>query len=123
MKTCEGGFYTSAWREGDAAPYDPAFWEITLDGVEEVSITRVDLPFTHGGSTFRILFDYAVLNGRLAIQVWPEGLDEDPIGNGWNTEPIGQRTDAALLTIPVLSGGYYTHDLFCWTWTPWWSRS
>lgn len=108
----EGGFYTSAWREPDTVPADSAFWEITFDGIREVPDTRVDFPFTHSDKTFRIRFDYAVLNGSLAIQVWPEGLDENPIGNGWNVEPIDGRTDAALLTIPVLSGNDYTHDVF-----------
>lgn len=112
VMACEGGFYTSAWREGDAAPADPAFWEITFDGIEEVENTRVDFPFTHSGRTFRILFDHAVLSGRLAIRVWPQGMNEDPVGSGWNLEPIGSRTDAALLTIPVLSENDYTHDLF-----------
>ena len=112
MAVHEGGFYTSAWREAHTAPAEPSFWEITIDGIKEVPNTRVDLPFTHGGKTFRILFDYAILNGSLAVQIWPEGLDENPIGNGWNVEPIDGRTDAALLTIPVLSGNDYTHDLF-----------
>lgn len=108
----EAGFYTSAWREGDTAPAEPSFWEITFDGIKEVPNTRVDLPFTHEGKTFRILFDYTILNGSLAIQVWPDGLNENPIGNGWNVEPIDGRTDAALLTVPVLSENDYTHDLF-----------
>lgn len=108
----EGGFYTSRWRDGDTAPADPSFWEITFDGVKEVPNTRVDFPFTHGGKTFRILFDYAVLNGNLAIQVWSENLNENPIGNGWNAEPIDGCTDAALLTIPVLSENDDSHDLF-----------
>ena len=112
VMACGGGFYTSAWPDDETAPADPAFWEITFDGVREVQNTRVDLPITHGGKTFRILFDYAVLNGDLVIRVWPEGLNEDPVGNGWNVEPIGSRTDAALLTVPVLSENDYTHDLF-----------
>lgn len=109
---CEGGFYTSQWPENGSVPEEPAFWEIRYDGIREVTNTRVDFLFTHGGKTFRILFDYAVLNGELSIRVCPEGLNENPVGNGWNVEPFGDRTDAALLTIPVLSENDYTHDLF-----------
>lgn len=109
---CEGGFYTSQWPLNGSAPVDPAFWEIAYDGVREVKNTRVDFPFTHGGKTFRILFDCAVLNGKLSVQVWPEGLNENPVANGWNVETIGSRTDTALMTIPVLSENDYTHDLF-----------
>ena len=112
VMACQGGFYTSQWSENGTAPADPAFWEITYDGAREVKNTRVDFPFTHSGKTFRILFDYAILNGNLSIRVWPEGLNENPVGNGWNLETIGNRTDAALLTVPVLSNNDYTHDLF-----------
>lgn len=108
----DGGFYTSQWPENGTAPAEPAFWEITFNGIAEVPSTRVDIPFTHGGKTFRILFDYAVLNNSLAIRVWPEGLNENPVGNGWNLEPMEGRTDTALLTIPVLRGADYSHDLF-----------
>lgn len=112
LMVCDGGFYTSEWTDARTAPEDPAFWEISFDGIEEVPGTRVDFPFTHGEKDFRICFDYAALNGRLAVRVFPEDLDADPIGNGWNVQPIGSRTDAVLLTIPVLTGAGYTHDLF-----------
>lgn len=112
LMVCDGGFYTGEWSDAGAAPADPAFWEITFDGIQEVPGKRVDFLFTHGGKDFRIRFDCAVLNGRLAVRVFPEGLDADPIGNGWNVQPIGSRTDAVLLTIPLLTEAGYTHDLF-----------
>ena len=106
--TCNGGFYTCS--QGAFAPDDAAFWEIRPEGIVEVDATRIDFPLTQGNRTLEIIFDYAVLGGRLNIKVWPQGLDNDPVGNGWNVTPIGSRTDAALLTVPVLLGDYYTHD-------------
>lgn len=112
VSVLDGGFYTSAWPENYAAPAQPRFWEITFDGAKPVEAHRMDLSLDHGGKTFRIVFDHALVGGSLAVQAWPEGLDEDPVGNGWNVEPIPGSADAVLLTIPVLSGEYYTHDLF-----------
>lgn len=108
----EGGFYTSERREDDLPPQDPAFWEITADGIVEVECHRVDFPFTHGGETFRIVIDYAVLNGKLCHRVWPQGLNEDPYGNGWNAVLLGNRTDVLLLSIPVNRIQDITHDYF-----------
>lgn len=106
----EGGFYTFPERE--RPPKEATFWEITKDGIVDVGKTRVDFVMNHGGKDFRILFDYAVLAGKVCIMVWPEGLDEDPYGNGWNAQPIGNRTDIVLLSIPVHTDWEYTHDYF-----------
>ena len=106
----EGGFYTYPGRE--RPPKEATFWEITKDGIVDVGNTRVDFMLHHGGRDFRILFDYAVLAGKVCIQVWPEGLDKDPYGNGWNAQPIGNRTDIVLLSIPVSKNRDYTHDYF-----------
>lgn len=106
----EGGFYTFPERE--RPPKDATFWEITKDGIVDVGNTRVDFVLNHGGKDFRILFDYAVLAGKVCIMVWPEGMDEDPYGNGWNAEAIGNRTDIVLLSIPVHTDWEYTHDYF-----------
>ena len=75
-----------------------------------VGATRVEFPLTHDNRTLQIIFDYAILNGKLSIEIWQQNMDEDPIGNGWNLEPIGDRTDIALLTVPVDMGLDYTHD-------------
>ena len=104
----EGGFYTFPERE--RPPKDATFWEITKDGIVDVGNTRVDFVLNHGGKDFRILFDYAVLAGKVCIMVWPEGMDENPYGNGWNAEAIGNRTDIVLLSIPVSKNRDYTHD-------------
>ena len=106
----EGGFYTFPERE--RPPKEATFWEITKDGVVDVGKTRVDFVLNHGGKDFRILFDYAVLAGKVCIMVWPEGLDENPYGNGWNAQPVGSRTDVVLLSIPVHTDWEYTHDYF-----------
>ena len=106
----EGGFYTFPERE--RPPKEATFWEITKDGIVDVGNTRVDFVLNHGGKDFRILFDYAVLAGKVCIMVWPEGMDEDPYGNGWNAQPVGNRTDVVLLSIPVSKNRDYTHDYF-----------
>ena len=108
----EGGFYTSERREGDMPPRDPAFWEITGDGIVEAAGYRVDFPFTHKGKTFQIIIDYAILNGKLCHLVWPQGLDEDPYGNGWNAVLLADRTDVMLLSIPVHQNKDLTTDYF-----------
>ena len=110
--TREGGFYTCAHRDADAVPDDAAFWEIRADEIVNVGATRIEFPLTHGDRTLQIIFDYAILNGKLSIKVWPQNMDEDPVGNGWNIEPIGNRTDIALLTVPVDIGLDDTHDFF-----------
>ena len=104
----EGGFYTFPERE--RPPEGATFWEITKDGIVDVGKTRVDFVLNHGGKDFRILFDYAVLAGKVCIMVWPEGLNENPYGNGWNAEPVGNRTDIVLLSIPVSTSWDYSHD-------------
>ena len=108
--TYEGGFYTCAHGDGNAVPDDATFWEIRTDGIVDVGATRVEFPLTHGKRTLQIIFDYAVLNGKLSIKVWPQNMNEDPVGNGWNVEPIGERTDIALMTVPVYTGTDYTHN-------------
>lgn len=109
--THEGGFYTCAHSKAGAAPKDAAFWEIRTDGIVDVGATRVEFPLTHGNRSFQIIFDYAIVNGKLWIEVWPQNMNEDPIGNGWNIVPIGKRTDVALMFMPVPTGRDYTHDL------------
>ena len=104
----EGGFYTFPERE--RPPKEATFWEITKDGIVDVGKTRVDFVLNHGGKDFRILFDYAVLAGKVCIMVWQEGMDENPYGNGWNAQPVGNRTDIVLLSIPVNKNRDYTHD-------------
>lgn len=106
----EGGFYT--YPEWERPPKEATFWEITKDGIVDVGNTRVDFVLNHGGRDFRILFDYAVLAGKVCTMVWPEGLDEDPYGNGWNAVAVGNRTDIVLLSIPVSKNRDYTHDYF-----------
>lgn len=112
VRTCEGGFYTCSHVDGNTVPEDAAFWELRTEGIEEIDATRIDFPLTHGDRTFRIIFDYAILNGKLSMKVWPQNLDENPVGNGWHAEPIGDRTDIALVTVPVDIGTDYTHDFF-----------
>lgn len=109
IQTVAGGLYTCDYDTHE----DPAFWEIGVEGITEIAATRLDFPLEYGGRTIRILLDYGVINGKLAIRVWPQGLNEDPVGNGWNVVPIGDRLDAALLSIPVLENDHYNfHFLF-----------
>ena len=106
--TCNGGFYTCS--QGVFAPEDATFWEIRPEGIVDIGNTRIYFPLIQDNRTLQITFDYAILGENLSIRVWPQGLDDDPVGNGWNVTPIGSRTDVALLTVPVLLGDYYTHD-------------
>ena len=106
--TCDGGFYTCSQSEG--VPEDPAFWELGPDGLVRRDDSRVDLSLVYGEKTFRILFDHAILNGNLCIKPWPQGLEEDPVGSGWNITPLEGCLDRVLLTLPVLDGDFYTHD-------------
>lgn len=108
--TYEGGFYTCSHTDANTIPDDAAFWEIRTDGIADVGATRIEFPLTYGNRTLQIIFDYAVLNGKLSIKVWPQNMNEDPVGNGWDVEPIGEQTDIALLTVPVHTGTDYTHD-------------
>lgn len=108
--TYEGGFYTCTRSDANSAPEDAAFWEIRTEGIVNVGATRVAFPLVHGDRTIPILFDYGILNGKLSIKVWPQNMNENPIGNGWNLEPIADRTDVALLTVPVHTDRDYTHD-------------
>lgn len=103
IRTQDGGFYTCDYHTGE----NVAFWEVSTEGITQISATREDFLLGYAGQEVRIRFDWAVLNGKLAIEVLPEGLDENPVGNGWNLLPIGNRLDAALLSIPVLEGEYY----------------
>ena len=105
-----GALYTSSHRNDNAVPTDGQFWEIRKDGIVAINTTRIDFPLAYGDRTFQIIFDYAILNQELCIQVWPQDLDKNPIGNGWNLVAIGDRTDVALLSVPVDTGGDYTHD-------------
>lgn len=109
--TREGGFYTCAHGDAGTAPKDATFWEIRKDGIVDIGATRIEFPLIHGNRSFQIIFDYTILNGKLWIKVWPQNMNEDPIGNGWNIVPIGERTDVALMTVPVHIGRDYTHDL------------
>lgn len=104
----EGGFYTCS--RGDSPPEDGTFWEIQTDGIVDIGATRISFPLTHEGRTLQIILDYAIVNGKLCIQIWPQNLDENPVGNGWNAEPVGNRTDVVLLSFPVHTGTDYTHD-------------
>jgi len=105
-----GALYTSSHRNGNAVPTDGQFWEICRDGIVAINTPRIDFPLAYGDRTFQIIFDYAILNHKLCIKVWPQDLDKNPIGNGWNLVAIGDRTDVALLSIPVDTGDDYTHD-------------
>ena len=98
----EGGFYTYHREDQNADPEDPAFWEITQEGIRQVEATRVRFPLDYGGRTFDILIDYAVMGGNLYETEWPKNVDQDPIGNGWSVAAIEGRTDAVILTIAVL---------------------
>lgn len=102
--TYDGGFYTYT-QESDAT-----FWEIRTEGIADVGANRIHFPLVQDSRTLQIIFDYAVLNGKLCIKPWPQNLNENPIGNGWNAEPIPGRTDAALLSVPVSADTDYTHD-------------
>lgn len=108
--TYDSGFYTCSRTDPDVPATDAAFWEIRSDGIVNIGAERIDFTLSHGDRSFRILFDYAIIAGRLCIKVWPMGLDKNPIGNGWNVTAIGQRTDVALLSVPVSTGTDYTHD-------------
>lgn len=110
--TCDGGFYTCPYRQNNEVPVDTAFWEIRKDGIVNVGAKRVEFPLEHGGRTFQIIFDYAFVNGRLAISTWQQGLNEDPVGNGWQLGRIGDRTDVLLLGIPALRQDDYSFDYF-----------
>lgn len=106
IRNMDGGFYTfdcEDRRENpDAEPENPAFWEITADGIRKVESTRLQFPLTYHGRTYDILVDYAVLNGKLCTAEWAKGLNEDPIGNGWAVETIEGRTDVVLLRLYIL---------------------
>lgn len=108
--TYDGGFYTCSRSVGAGAPDDAVFWEIRPEGIVNVGSTRLDFPLIHGNSTVQIIFDYAIVNGKLCIKTWPQALDEDPVGNGLNIVPIGGRTDVALVSFPVYTGTDYSHD-------------
>lgn len=112
VRSFEGGFYTFTGGSNGAAPSGSTFWELRGDGIAEVEANRFDHVLRWDGREFRILLDHAVLNGNLCIQVWPEGLNENPIGNGWNVTQIPGRTDVALLSVPVRMDRDYTHDYF-----------
>ena len=86
--TYEGGFYTCSHGNPNTVPEDATFWEIRADGIVDVGATRIDFPLTHGDRTHQIIFDYAILNGKLSIKVWPQNLDENPVGNGWHAEAV-----------------------------------
>lgn len=105
-----GALYTSSHRNDNAVPTDGQFWEIRRAGIVAINTTRIDFTLAYGDRTFQIIFDYAILNQELCIQVWPQDLDKNPIGNGWNLVAIGNRTDVALLSVPVDTDGDYTHD-------------
>ena len=108
--TYDGGFYTCSRGDANTVQEDAAFWENRADGIVKIAATRMDFPLTHGDRTFQIIFDYAVLNDKLSIKIWPQDLDQNPIGNGWNVQAIGDRTDVALLSVPVRTEFDYTHD-------------
>lgn len=108
----EGGFYTSAHTQNGIAPETFSFWEITPEGIVETDGYRVEFPFTHGGKTFPIVFDYAILNGKLSRMLWVQNLDQGPYENSWNVTPIGNRTDIALMEIPVCTELDITNDYF-----------
>lgn len=108
----EGGFYTCSYTAEGKAPEDAAFWQIQKDEIVKVEAKRAEFPLTHGGRTFQIVFDYAVLNGKLAVRLWHQGLNEDPVGNGWQLSAIGDRTDVLLMGIPALQNEHYTFDYF-----------
>lgn len=108
--TYDGGFYTCSRSVGAGAPDDAAFWEIRPEGIVNVGSTRLDFPLTHGNRTLQIIFDYAIVNGKLCIKAWPQALEADPGGNGWNIVPIGGRTDVALVSFPVYTGTDYSQD-------------
>lgn len=93
----DGRLYTCGQDEAYSAP---KFWYAAEYGVASVDATRVDMPLSWGGTEFRILFDYAVVNGKLQTFQWQEKLDEDPYRYGWNLRTIGCRTDAVILTLP-----------------------
>lgn len=108
--TYDGGFYTCSRSDGAGAPDDAAFWEIRPEGIVNIGSTRLDFPLPHSGSTVQIIFDYAIVNGKLCIKTWPQALDSDPVGNAWNVVPVGDRTDIALVSLPVHTGTDYSHD-------------
>lgn len=106
IQTLDGGFYTCS----APAAEDAAFWEIRPEGIARIEAARCSFPLAWEGKVFQILFDYALVNDRLQVQVWPQDLDQNPVGNGWNALPLGDRTDVVLLSIPVSTGTDYTHD-------------
>ncbi len=111
VQALDGGFYTWSQTERNA-PDDGVFWEIRESGIVPVPTNRMDFPLASGDKQLQITFDYAILNGNLRIHVWPDALDEDPVGNGWDATPIGGRTDVVLLTVPFLDRAYYTQTCY-----------
>lgn len=107
----KAGFYTCSADIKDTPPKEASFWQIEDNGIQKIETSRADFSIAHKGKEFRIVFDHAVVNGSLCIKIWPQGLADDPVGNGWNIEPIGERLDIALLSIPVRSKDDYTHDI------------
>lgn len=108
----EGGFYTYSGWEGDVPPEKYAFWEIRKEGIVDADARRVEFTLVYDGREFQIIFDYAIINGKLCIMVWPKGLNENPWRNGWNVQAIGDRTDVALMNVPVQTEGDITNDYF-----------
>ena len=101
IQVFEGGFYTYLAPEEDSPPQKFTFWEIRKEGIVEAAAQRSDFSFTYAGRQLRIVFDHAIINGKLWVMVWPEGLNENIYLNGWNITPIGRRTDVTLLSVPV----------------------
>lgn len=109
---CNGGFYTGGYTQNGLPPENPCFWQITEEGFTQVSTTRTEFPFTEGEKTFRIIIDHAILDDSLVLRYWPQGMNENPYGNGWNIETIGSRTDLVLMGIPVSTDREYTHSYY-----------
>lgn len=112
VQTLEGGFYTYSGPVEDDPPEKFRFWEIRKEGVVEVASKRSEFLFVHDGRQLRIIFDHAIINEKLWVMVWPKGLGENTYLNGWNVEPIGDRTDMALMSVPVMAGDDISYHYF-----------
>lgn len=106
----EGGFYTCNELGTAVAPEEFKFWELQKEGVVEVPGQRVEFDYPGDGYEIEVLFDYAVIHGRLCFMPWSRFVEGNMTLSYWNVEAVGNRTDVALLSVPVAMGTDYTFD-------------
>lgn len=79
---------------------DAAFFDVTANGLEEISAIRVEFPYSFKGTDFNIKFDYTIYNDNLYFRVLPESMDINPYKYGWNMCNAGNSTDKVWLLLP-----------------------